>query len=213
MSTAETLRHPLVAERYHSLDGLRASMMLLGIVLHATWYFVPVWFGHPITDVSANWGIAHFFYWVHLFRMQAFFLVAGFFAHLLIQKRGLWRFLSNRGLRIAVPFLLFTTALYPVMTYQTVAGGLLSGRIQSSESTWRLFLEEMSKLKLSEVWPIHFWFLYCLLLLYAISLLLLFVFRFVIDRRGVLRQRLQGAVARVVSAPWACPCLPCRWRP
>lgn len=205
MSTADTLVRPLTAERYHSLDGLRASMMLLGLLLHAAWFFCPVWFGHPITDVSANWGLAHFFYWVHLFRMQAFFLVAGFFSHLLIQKRGFWRFLSNRGLRIAIPFLLFTVILYPLMNYQGVAGGLLSGRIQSSQSTWSLTLEELAKLKLSDLWPIHFWFLYCLLLLYGISLILLFVFRFVIDRRGVLRQHLQVAVARVVSTPWGVP--------
>ena len=132
MSTVDAQVQPLVAERYHSLDGLRASMMLLGIVLHAAWYFIPVWFGHPITDVSANWGIAYFFYWVHLFRMQAFFLVAGFFAHLLIAKRGLWRFVGNRTMRIAIPFVLFTLALYPVMAYQGVVGGLLSGRIQTS---------------------------------------------------------------------------------
>jgi peptidoglycan/LPS O-acetylase OafA/YrhL len=205
MSTADTLGQPLATERYHSLDGLRASMMLLGIFLHAAWFFVPVWFGHPITDVSANWGIAHFFFWVHLFRMQAFFLVAGFFAHLLIQKRGLWRFFGNRGMRIAIPFLLFTIILFPLMLYQCIAGGLLSGRIQTSLSTWNQFVEELSKLKLSEVWPFHFWFLYCLVLLYGISLILLFVIRFVFDRHGLLRQRLQNAIAHVVSTPWGVP--------
>ncbi len=207
MSTADTLRRPLATVRYHSLDGLRASMMLLGLFLHAAWFFVPVWFGHPITDVSANWGIAHFFFWVHLFRMQAFFLVAGFFAHLLIQKRGLWRFLGNRGMRVAVPFLLFTAILYPLMHYQCIEGGLLSGRIQTSMSTWSRFIEELSKLKLSQLWPFHFWFLYCLLLLYGISLILLFVFRFVFDRHGRLRQQLQNAMAKVVSRPWGVPLL------
>ena len=63
----------------------------------------------------------------------------------------------------------------------------------------------MSKLKLSEVWPIHFWFLYCLLLLYAISLVFLFVCRYVIDRRGVLRRRLQAVVARLMTTLWGVP--------
>jgi peptidoglycan/LPS O-acetylase OafA/YrhL len=191
-----------VAERYHSLDALRASMMLLGVVLHAIWFFIPIWFGHPITDVSANWGLAHLFYWIHLFRMPAFFLVAGFFAHLLLQRRGLWRFLGNRGMRIGVPFLLFTALLYPIMSYQSVVGGLVSGRIQNEQTARSLWLEELSQIKLAELWPIHFWFLYCLLLLYGISLVLLLLFRLLLDRRGRIREGAHRMLAGVLSARW-----------
>jgi peptidoglycan/LPS O-acetylase OafA/YrhL len=202
MASSVVLGPSAVSERYHSLDALRAAMMLLGIVLHATWFFVPVWSGHPITDVSANWGLAHFFYWIHLFRMQAFFLVAGFFAHLLLQRRGLWRFLGNRVLRIGVPFLLFTALLYPIMSYQGVLGGLLSGRIQSEQTARSLWLEELSQTTLAELWPIHFWFLYCLLLLYGVSLVLLLLFRVALDRQGRVRERVHRALAGVLSARW-----------
>lgn len=47
--------------RFHSMDGVRASMMLLGIFFHVAWFFLPTYAGHPITDAAANWGFTYFF--------------------------------------------------------------------------------------------------------------------------------------------------------
>ena len=67
-------------ERYHSLDFLRATAMYLGVILHVTilfgspdrilWNFYGEYYQDPI-DYQITWGI-------HLFRMQFFFLIAGF---------------------------------------------------------------------------------------------------------------------------------------
>ena len=52
----------------------------------------------------------------HIFRMASFFILAGFFAHLLFEGRGLWAFARNRlshiriTLIIAWPIMLVTNS-------------------------------------------------------------------------------------------------------
>jgi fucose 4-O-acetylase-like acetyltransferase len=96
-------------ERFHSFDALRASALLLGIVLHATMSFL-VGFRElrfPIADVSQSLTLEVFFFVVHMFRMMLFFLVAGFFARLLMQRLGTGGFTKNRLRRVGLPLLIF----------------------------------------------------------------------------------------------------------
>ena len=63
-------------ERLHGLDALRGGALLLGVVLHASLSFFPqqIWIaGDSQTSISATW----LFFAIHLFRMTAFFLIAG----------------------------------------------------------------------------------------------------------------------------------------
>src|SRR5438093_925024 len=66
--------------RFHSLDALRAAAMLLGLVLHAAIPYmkpiVPLW---PVVDKSGSIFYNALFFCIHGVRMQAFFLIAGFF--------------------------------------------------------------------------------------------------------------------------------------
>ena len=76
------------SKRIYSLDSLRAIMMLLGLVLHsAVTYGVyenSAWsLKDSITHVSNDY-IVNF---IHTFRMQIFFLVAGFFGSMLFYER------------------------------------------------------------------------------------------------------------------------------
>lgn len=69
------------APRDHSLDALRAAMMLLGVVLHsAASYTVNAertpW---PYQDAQTTVGFDLLVFTIHIFRMPVFFLVAGFF--------------------------------------------------------------------------------------------------------------------------------------
>ncbi len=69
--------------RDHALDAVRAFALLLGIVLHATMAFVvPI----PAQDGSQSTTLALAFYVIHTFRMSLFFLIAGYFGHLLLQR-------------------------------------------------------------------------------------------------------------------------------
>ena len=77
---------PQKTERIHALDSLRAIMMLLGIVLHtAMTYSVTDYSpGWPYKDISATHLSNDYMHeLIHSFRMQIFFVVAGFFASLL----------------------------------------------------------------------------------------------------------------------------------
>ncbi len=97
----------VVATRYHYMDNLRAVAMLLGVIYHAALTYSPslysYWF---VPDPAEAFGFDVFQVVSHTFRMPLFFIIAGFFAHYLLQKRGLPSLLKNRALRILVPFLL-----------------------------------------------------------------------------------------------------------
>lgn len=98
----------VVSLRYHYMDNLRALAMLLGIVFHASLAYSPLlqnlWMGAS-NDNSAIVDIVAWF--SHTFRMPLFFMVSGFFALMLIDKRGILRFLTQRTRRIALPFVIF----------------------------------------------------------------------------------------------------------
>lgn len=76
--------------RLHSLDAARAIALLCGIVLHATMSFSRDWTGTgmPIVDASPSDALQGVFHVLHSFRMLLFFLMAGFFGNLLLQRRG-----------------------------------------------------------------------------------------------------------------------------
>ena len=102
--------------RYYGLDALRGAMMMLGIVLHAAMFYIaapPP--GMPIVGDRNNSvlfdGIVAF---IHSFRMPAFFVLAGFFAALLVEKRGLWGTYKNRLARVAAPLAAGLVTVLPV---------------------------------------------------------------------------------------------------
>ena len=79
--------------RLHALDAARAFALLAGVVLHATMsFFLPI----PGADVSQSGALAAVFYAIHPWRMTLFFLIAGFFARLALQRRGLRAFVKDR---------------------------------------------------------------------------------------------------------------------
>ena len=115
--------------RYHGLDLLRAAMMFLGVVLHAGAIYMP--FPNemeiqaiaedplnPFRDVAGlDMTIQRIIWVIHLFRMPAFMLLAGFFAALLMEKRGTGHLIKNRAQRILVPLILFWFFLWPIDRY------------------------------------------------------------------------------------------------
>ncbi len=97
-------------QRYHGLDLLRAVAMLLGLVIHAPMiYFLPelpARFG--LTDVPApELWLKVIVGWIHQWRMPAFFLLAGFFAVLVLERRGSGRYAKDRFVRIGLALLVF----------------------------------------------------------------------------------------------------------
>jgi len=78
--------------RYYGLDALRGGMMLLGVVLHSAEFYIsrplPQMVGFPL-DRNSSYLFDLVFHFIHSFRMPLFFVLAGFFAALLVEKRGM----------------------------------------------------------------------------------------------------------------------------
>src|SRR5512134_2320398 len=92
------------SERLHALDAVRGFALLLGIAFHATMSFLdspyPLWL---IADKSPSTTLTVVFFTSHMFRMATFFLIAGFFAHLMFHRRGERGFIRDRLRRIGLP--------------------------------------------------------------------------------------------------------------
>ena len=99
-------------QRLHALDNLRALMMWLGIVLHVAINHITTVSPLPWRDPKTSPAADLLLLFIHSFRMPVFFVLAGFFVALLVERRGAGGMLKNRGLRLALPFTLFWPPLF-----------------------------------------------------------------------------------------------------
>ena len=93
----------LNSQRYYSFDALRAMMMLLGLVLHVVISYTTYtegFFAGFFKDAFTSKVCDILLWWIHLFRMPVFFVMAGFFAALVYQRKGKKEFWKNRLRRI-----------------------------------------------------------------------------------------------------------------
>ncbi|MEX2131619.1 MAG: acyltransferase family protein, partial [Pseudohongiellaceae bacterium] len=98
-------------ERLHALDAVRSFALFLGIVLHATMsFFLPI----PALDNSPSTALGVTFFVIHIFRMSLFYVIAGFFAHLVFHRKGLAVFAQERARRIALPMVIGWLILSPI---------------------------------------------------------------------------------------------------
>jgi peptidoglycan/LPS O-acetylase OafA/YrhL len=131
------------------------------------------------------------FFVSHMFRMSLFFLIAGFFGRMLLERRGPRGFVRDRAKRILLPLVL---GIPTVMLLFAVLGGL--GYLLSGTNVAELLRmqERLNTPVEGATFPwMHLWFLYYLLLFYA-GALVLRAAGLVVDRAG----RLAGALDAVV---------------
>ncbi|MFT6434573.1 MAG: glucan biosynthesis protein C [Candidatus Azotimanducaceae bacterium] len=190
------------SRRYYSLDALRGIMMMLGIVLHGSqWYMTSPPGGLPIpTDPSTSYVFDVLIHFIHSFRMPLFFVLAGFFGSLLVAKRGIGGTYINRGKRILAPLLVSIFTILPL----TILGALaffVSARfgthqIIPSQEQIKIIEQEMVAAGLPAGEPSlgHLWFLYYLLYFYLTIPLCQFVLR--------LSAGLQGKINRWIASPF-----------
>ena len=112
--------------RYYGLDLVRSIAMLLGIVIHTSIYFMDdqvIWMRKEHFTDPLNQMVVEF---IHLFRMQLFFLLAGFFAQMVINRKGLSPFLKDRFKRILIPFVFAVIIFTPLNDFAITCSGQAS---------------------------------------------------------------------------------------
>ncbi len=146
-------------QRLHYLDALRSTLMLLGLVLHSA---------RPYS--SGDWRVNDPAQWapldvvgsvLHLFRMPAFFVVAGFFAMYLIGRRTTPQFIRERSRRTLVPFVV------TLLTLNVLQAWFVARQVEGDTSPlW-------SSVVLPQLWDgslvSHLWFLVCLAAYFALT--------------------------------------------
>ena len=183
-------------ERLHALDAVRGGALLLGVVFHACLAFMPgpqIWI---VEDASQSVALSVMFYVLHIFRMSVFFLLAGFFARLMLKRRGLVGFVANRAVRIAAPLVAFWPftlgSIIAVLIWVAVRAN--GGVAPQGEPPPPLT---------AETFPLtHLWFLYVLLIFYA-GALLLRALVVALDRGGGFRAGVVDPVVKLVAGPAA----------
>lgn len=184
-------------ERLHALDAVRAIVMTLGVVLHVAWAYLPglgpYW---PLADRTSSTALGLVFYVIHMFRMTAFYLIAGFFARGLLQRYGLGGWLRNRLRRVFIPLVLAYLTLAPIMALAVAWSVVRSGRAGSASPIGLLLAQ-------GSMPPFHLWFLYYLLLIYAVAIPARWLFARFVDANGQRRARIDVAVAAMLQRPWA----------
>lgn len=183
-------------DRLHSLDAVRAFALLLGIVFHATMSFVPAvaTLGWPLVDNSPSRTLSVTFYVLHIFRMTTFFVIAGFFARLVVYRKGLPAFVQDRRKRILVP-LLVSWPIQMILIGTAIVWGVTRGGkpLAPPPSTGEHIL-------LPFAWT-HLWFLYVLLLLYVVVLGVRWLANAAIDRSGGVRHAADRVIAKLTNVP------------
>ena len=154
--------------RLNYLDAVRAFALLLGIVFHASLSFVPVFIGWAVMDISTSSSILGFILVSHSFRMELFFLIAGFFSHMTFHRMGAGNFIGSRLTRIAIPFVAGWFILRPLVVSSWVMGGeSMRGEVNVVNGL-KIGFQSLGQLPKDFLTGTHLWFLYYLLLITVI---------------------------------------------
>lgn len=180
--------------RLHGLDALRAGALLLGVVLHVSLAFFPeqIWI---VADERRSIGAAGLFFAIHLFRMTAFFLIAGLFAHMMLARRGGFAFARDRIVRILGPLAAFWFPVMAGIITALVWNAHINGMVDPGAPPPPPPTYDWTNFPLT-----HLWFLYVLMIFYAAVLILRAPFA-ALDRDGGWGR----AVDRITGAligPW-----------
>ena len=159
-------RPPASLPRFHSLDALRAVLMMLGVVRHAAMSYVPtVYEGWPYRDAQpdlpAHWVIV----FIRAFQVPVFFAIAGLFAAYLVEARGVRAFLQHRWSRIGVPFVV----AWPVIAVATFFVARFVSAFSAVPSTISYRLVPANIPLAIDFLFVHLWFLYDLMILSVVA--------------------------------------------
>jgi glucan biosynthesis protein C len=186
--------------RYHAFDALRGMAMFLVIGLHAALGYVKhdikgvLWCVRDSPTLPAfDW----FCWWSMGVSNPLYFTIAGFFAVMLYDSKGVRGFLANRGRRVLVPFLVASVTILPASMAAWAYGWIVSGRVTWSEVRHIRFRDPL--IQSERLGSGHLWFLE-----YLVAMLLVYAtIRWIFERKGIGLARLRRFAGRVIGSPWA----------
>jgi peptidoglycan/LPS O-acetylase OafA/YrhL len=182
------------SDRLHALDAVRAFALLLGVLFHAGFSFIPgmipgIW---AIVDSSPSRTVSVVLFTSHIFRMSLFFFIAGFFARMMFHRKGPRGFWADRSKRILIPMIVGWPLLFPAIALVWIWGltKTFGGEVPAPPADLAAP---------PGAFPMtHLWFLYYLLILYVLVTLARGVV-VGIDRTGALRRLVDRIVRGVVQ--------------
>jgi peptidoglycan/LPS O-acetylase OafA/YrhL len=191
-------------DRLHALDAVRAGALLLGVMFHAGFSFIPgmipgLW---VIVDNSPSTTISVMAFTTHIFRMTLFFFVAGFFARVMFLRKGARGFWRDRAKRILLPLVAGWMILFPMIAVVWIWGltRTFGGKIPPPPANMPAPPPGAFPLT-------HLWFLYYLLILYVLVLLARAAI-VALDRNGGLRRTVDTLTRGLVRTATAAVILP-----
>ena len=159
---------PQKQDRLHYWDFSRALYLVLGIPFHAA----------VVYSLSHEWSVSspdksEILTWLadflHTFRMPGFFILAGMFSMMLLDRQGARKWLKSRLIRLGLPLLSATLLILPFqIVIQAIALGI-TGALPWAELQSHT-INELSHF--GEPWISHLWFLWALIA-YCVALALL----------------------------------------
>lgn len=179
--------------RLFYFDLARALLMFLGVPYHVARIY-----GDGRENIVLSLDKSSFLHFLaeflHSFRMESFFIVAGFFSLLTLMRDSTGGWLKGRMIRIAVPLAACTILFAPVFLFIRLEYDRAMGVADNRHT----FLELLAD---SPIAIMHLWFLHALLLLTIFLGICAFVVRGnATAREGV--TRLSDLVQRTVGMPF-----------
>ena len=204
-------------QRLDYLDAVRAFALLLGIVFHASMSFVPIFIGWAVMDISTSSMVTSFILVSHSFRMELFFLIAGFFSHLTLHRKGFRSFISSRLSRIAIPLIFGWFILRPLIVASWIMGSQsLQGEVDVLSGLKQGF-QSLEQLPADLFTGSHLWFLYYLLLVTGIALTIRAVVHSIPRLHTLITKRIDPSVTWIIHSRFAwlilsVPTAACLWQ-
>ncbi|MFL0800965.1 MAG: acyltransferase family protein [Agarilytica sp.] len=156
-----------MTQRYHALDSLRGIMMWLGIIVHVSINHMAGESILPWRDTQTGPFADLLVIFIHTFRMPVFFILAGFFGAMLLNKYGAKGMLTNRAKRLALPFFLFWP---PLLVISGILVLLFMGKMSTDGTLPDLsIIFEQRRRPLLDT--MHLWFLYYLIWFFILSVI------------------------------------------
>lgn len=146
-------------DRLHYWDFSRALYLVLGIPFHAAviYSLTHEWSVSSPDKSQVLTSLADF---LHTFRMPGFFILAGMFSIMLLERQGARAWLASRLVRLGLPLLCATLLILPFQIVVQSVALTLTGALPVPELQAHIVAQLTH---FGEPWISHLWFLWALI--------------------------------------------------